>query len=38
MRGIYNGKDASEEYISRLLFVVNTLVIFWSIDLVIYDV
>ena len=36
--GIYNGKDNSKVYIRRPLFVVNTLVIFWSIDLVIYDV
>ena len=38
MRGIYKGKDNSEEYISRILFAVQTSVIFWSIDLVIYDV
>ena len=38
MSGIYKGKDGSEMYIRRLLLVVNTLVIFWSIDLVIYDV
>ena len=38
MSGIYKGKDGSEVYIRRLLFVVNTLVIFWSIDLVIYDI
>ena len=38
MSGIYKGKDGSEVYIRRLLFIVNTLVIFWSIDLVIYDV
>ena len=38
MSGIYKGKDGSEMYIRKLLLVVNTLVIFWSIDLVIYDV
>ena len=38
MSGIYKGKDGSEMYIIRILLVVNTLVIFWSIDLVIYDV
>ena len=38
MSGIYKGKDGSEMYIRRILLVVNTLVIFWSIDLVIYDV
>ena len=38
MSGIYKGKDGPEMYIRRLLLVVNTLVIFWSIDLVIYDV
>ena len=38
MSGIYKGKDDSEVYKRRLLFVVNTLVIFWSIDLVIYNV
>ena len=38
MSGIYKGKDGSEVYIRRLLIVVNTLVIFWSIDLVIYNV
>ena len=38
MSGIYKRKDGSEMYIRKLLLVVNTLVIFWSIDLVIYDV
>ena len=38
MRGIYEGKDNSEGYISRLLFAVNTSAVFLSIDLVIYDV
>ena len=38
MSGIYKGKDGSEMYIRKLLLVVNTLVIFWSIDLVIYDI
>ena len=38
MSSIYKGKDSSKVYIRRLLFVVNTLVIFWYIDLVIYDV
>ena len=38
MRGIYKGKDDSEEYISRIIFAVQTSVIFWSIDLVIYNV
>ena len=38
MSGIYKGKDGSEMHIRKLLLVVNTLVIFWSIDLVIYDV
>ena len=39
MRVFYNGKDDSDEYIRRPLFVVNTLVTFWSIDLdlVIYN-
>ena len=40
MRVFYNGKDDSDEYIRRPLFVVNTLVTFWSIDLdlVIYNI